>query len=295
MEPLGPHLLKYYLSPKAAAGILRRAGRRGRKVTGPTSGGAGEVSPTVTAKWAKRSGGPAGDETQNLVLQDGTGYTHRREVLSALTTSYCGGIGGVDDNAAQAGYVVVQPTTVTRGVTHTLTSEGADASEDGTGRGTPVVVQAVNENQRGEITLSDNAAPLSVGGGKPGQVYPCIVQPLALRGREGGAALEIGPEGGPYNALRAGDGASSRQSLIAITAPHAAATLTAGTSSPGIGQETIVRRLTELECERLQGYPDDWTAGQSGSARYRELGNSVAVPVVEWTARRLVAVDEVIA
>lgn len=54
----------------------------------------------------------------------------------------------------------------------------------------------------------------------------------------------------------------------------------------------VVRRLTERECERLQGYDDDWTAGQSGSARYRQLGNSVAVPVVEWIARRMVAVDD---
>lgn len=55
---------------------------------------------------------------------------------------------------------------------------------------------------------------------------------------------------------------------------------------------TTIRRLTELECERLQGYPDNWTDGQSGAARYRQLGNSVAVPCVEWIARRLVAVDD---
>jgi DNA (cytosine-5)-methyltransferase 1 len=57
-----------------------------------------------------------------------------------------------------------------------------------------------------------------------------------------------------------------------------------------------VRRLTPVECERLQGLPDGWTATsngrpQSDSARYRHLGNSIAVPVFEWVARRLVAVD----
>lgn len=57
------------------------------------------------------------------------------------------------------------------------------------------------------------------------------------------------------------------------------------------GSPTVVRRLTELECERLQGYPDGWTEGQAASARYRQLGNSVAVPCVEWVARRLIAVD----
>ena len=53
-----------------------------------------------------------------------------------------------------------------------------------------------------------------------------------------------------------------------------------------------VRRLTPLECERLQGFPDGHTAGESDSARYRMLGNAVAVPVVEWIAKRLVEVDE---
>lgn len=53
-----------------------------------------------------------------------------------------------------------------------------------------------------------------------------------------------------------------------------------------------VRRLTPLEAERLQGFPDGWTEGESDSARYRTLGNAVAVPVVEWIAKRLVEVDE---
>lgn len=53
-----------------------------------------------------------------------------------------------------------------------------------------------------------------------------------------------------------------------------------------------VRRLTPKECERLQGFPDGWTDGQSDSGRYRMLGNAVAVPVVEWIAKRLVEVDE---
>jgi DNA (cytosine-5)-methyltransferase 1 len=48
-----------------------------------------------------------------------------------------------------------------------------------------------------------------------------------------------------------------------------------------------VRRLTPLECERLQGFPDGWTDGQADSARYRQMGNAVAVPVVEWIGRRI--------
>ena len=46
----------------------------------------------------------------------------------------------------------------------------------------------------------------------------------------------------------------------------------------------LIRRLTPLECERLQGFPDGWTdiAGASDSARYKALGNSVAIPCVEY-------------
>ena len=59
----------------------------------------------------------------------------------------------------------------------------------------------------------------------------------------------------------------------------------------GVATETVVRRLTPLECERLQGFPDGWTDGQADSPRYKQLGNAVAVPVFEWVARRLVAID----
>ena len=46
----------------------------------------------------------------------------------------------------------------------------------------------------------------------------------------------------------------------------------------------LIRRLTPRECERLQGYPDDWTdiPGASDAARYKALGNSVAIPCVEY-------------
>jgi DNA (cytosine-5)-methyltransferase 1 len=48
-----------------------------------------------------------------------------------------------------------------------------------------------------------------------------------------------------------------------------------------------VRRLTPIECERLQGFPDGWTEGFSDSTRYRMLGNAVAVPVAQWIGDRI--------
>jgi len=59
---------------------------------------------------------------------------------------------------------------------------------------------------------------------------------------------------------------------------------TGGNNVPLVG----VRRLTPTECERLQGFPDGWTEGQSDSTRYRQLGNAIAVPVVEWIAKRII-------
>ena len=109
--------------------------------------------------------------------------------------------------------------------THALTAEGHDASEDGTGRGCPIIA----------------------------------FQPQAA----GNSARSIG-----------------------TPAPCLSVNQVAG-----VHTETVVRRLTPLECERLQGAPDGWTDGQADSPRYRQLGNAVAVPVFEWVARRLVDVD----
>ncbi len=48
-----------------------------------------------------------------------------------------------------------------------------------------------------------------------------------------------------------------------------------------------VRRLTPTECERLQGFPDGWTDGQSDTQRYKMCGNAVTVPVAEWLGKRI--------
>lgn len=51
--------------------------------------------------------------------------------------------------------------------------------------------------------------------------------------------------------------------------------------------QSVVRRLTPRECERLQGFPDDWTKGGKDAPRYRTLGNAVTVPVATWIAGRI--------
>jgi DNA (cytosine-5)-methyltransferase 1 len=159
-------------------------------------------------------------------------------------------------------------------IAHSLRADGFDASEDGTGRGTPIVpvtfddqrgrdnggfgfdqartlhsakgaseeqIVAFAENQRGEVVTSDTMGALKVGGGKPGQGYPVVAF-----------------------ANTAGD---------------------------------TVRRLTPRECERLQGFPDDYTLipyrgkPAADGPRYKALGNSMAVPVMRWIGKRIARVS----
>ena len=51
--------------------------------------------------------------------------------------------------------------------------------------------------------------------------------------------------------------------------------------------KTQIRRLTPIECERLQGFPDNWTKGLSDTQRYKCMGNAVTTNVVEWVVTQL--------
>lgn len=88
--------------------------------------------------------------------------------------------------------------------------------------------------------------------------------------------------------------------LVPVTSSSASPTLLSGTDGSKWGNNQWirnghgaihngrVRRLTPAECERLQGFPDGWTAGQSDATRYKQMGNAIAVPVAEWIGRRIV-------
>jgi DNA (cytosine-5)-methyltransferase 1 len=81
--------------------------------------------------------------------------------------------------------------------------------------------------------------------------------------------------------------ASQTMSAIVAKGPHAVA-------APFV---KAVRRLTPVECERLQGFPDDWTnipyrgKPAADGPRYKAIGNSMAVPVMRWIGERIDAVD----
>jgi DNA (cytosine-5)-methyltransferase 1 len=71
---------------------------------------------------------------------------------------------------------------------------------------------------------------------------------------------------------------------------------TGGNNVPMLTAASTVRRLSPTECERLQGFPDGWTLTSNGqpqadSSRYKQTGNAVAVPVVQWILERIVACE----
>lgn len=92
---------------------------------------------------------------------------------------------------------------------------------------------------------------------------------------------------------------SDRKGHNGITQDGKATTLTAEEKDRPLAATSIVRRLTPKECERLQGFPDDWSRygvyedGKekelSDSARYRLQGNSIARPWWQWLCRRISA------
>lgn len=150
-------------------------------------------------------------------------------------------------------------------VAHTLRGEGVDASEDGTGRGTPLVPVAIQER-----AVSENLK-----NGPQGKGYQeHIAYTLEARHHQQSVAHSICLGSDPIHARE-------------LAMPQ-----TTRNGDPGVVQRgTAVRRLTPVECLRLQGFPDDWLddLNLSDSAKYKMCGNSVAVPVIKWIGERIVA------
>lgn len=163
---------------------------------------------------------------------------------------------------------------------HALTAEGHDASEDGTGRGTPVV--ALTYAVEPETGQGANLRARRV------DESPAVTATSEARSTDRGVRV-VEPM-----AVRMGWG-NSRESIrtddhVGTLATDGAAHVAEQTSedNPAWG----VRRLTPVECERLQAFPDGWTepAG-SDSGRYRALGNAVTVSVPQWLFARMLDAD----
>jgi len=271
----------------------------------------------------------------------------RRETGPGVAALTANGVGtcGADDNQGQAGHLIA----------HTLKGEGFDASEDGTGRGTPIVPVCFSSKDHGADALDDLSPTLRAGGHDGSHanagVPPAIafsIMPMNsgkdFKGRETDVAQPVmaagpaGPAGGnqggdyivqpaiafqPGN-LRRGAGAPPSEAVfptlksdhgrgLSDQHPHVAVAFNArqdpgsgpvadalGTRDTGHGimlPSSAVRRLTPRECERLQGFPDDYTLvphrgkPAADGPRYKALGNSMAVPCMAWIGQRIQAVE----
>jgi len=181
-------------------------------------------------------------------------------------------------------------------VAHSLRTEGADASEDGTGCGTPRVIQNPPTFWDGGQICQTLDAVLHKGQMMPEkQRFPVV--------------LQDGDECGSPRTARSATAAGSHGARnIECTTPTAPASdprkTTANTPigevHSGAEDAMQVRRLTPRECERLQGMPDDHTLVEyrsrpaADSPRYRAIGNSMAVPVMAWIGKRLLTAEDVI-
>ena len=155
-------------------------------------------------------------------------------------------------------------------VAHSLRGEGFDASEDGTGRGTPLMPIAFSAKDYGAD--AGELAPTLRAGDHTNSHANAGVMPTVAFGV--GEAPDVG------HCLRSGASKADKHE-----------------STTYIQSSMQVRRLTPRECERLQGFPDDYTLVQhrnkpaADGPRYKALGNSMAVPVMAWIGERIKQVE----
>lgn len=180
-------------------------------------------------------------------------------------------------------------------IAHTLRGEGHDASEDGTGRGTPIIPVAFGgNNQSGALEV---ATALNAKGG----TGRCDFESETFIAFDCKAGANTGFAVGDIPGALRGEGNGGGHNAVAFALRGREASEESAAAS--LERRFGVRRLTpRRECERLQGFPDDFTripwrgkpAEQCPDGpRYRALGNSMAVPVMAWIGQRIDAVEAV--
>jgi DNA (cytosine-5)-methyltransferase 1 len=185
-------------------------------------------------------------------------------------------------------------------IAHSLRAEGFDASEDGTGRGTPLVPICFPWQQGGDLSAKSS--------------FPCDTDLSGTLVKNQTHAVVFGCKGS-FNdvsvdhapSLTTGGGGGFGMGMaVAFDTTQITSPLYRSTPAEGKPCHTLagkahapaiygsaVRRLTPRECERLQGFPDNYTAityrgkPAADGPRYRALGNSMAVPVMRWIGRRI--------
>jgi len=177
------------------------------------------------------------------------------------------------------------------GIAHSLRAEGFDASEDGTGRGTPlvpVIAPTMRSNGDAHSGFKDDEGLVAFGWqNSPSQGLSDSQHTVPTLDKSKTPAVAL------MENQRAEIRLSSQTDSLAC-----------GGGKPGQGYPatftgSAVRRLTPRECERLQGFPDDFTLvpyrgkPMADGPRYKMLGNSMAVPVVRWIGERIATVEAI--
>jgi DNA (cytosine-5)-methyltransferase 1 len=231
-----------------------------------------------------------------------------KEVAGTLT----GGFGdrGVDaDQIANGNYALANTLGTKRRhdldqetyVARTLTARH-DSSPDGDGGFNIVTVGALQARDSKGIgtTIDDKIIPVLLtmregkdGGGKG----PLVSEDVSLTLATGNGQVPIQPH---VKIVRSGARDENGDLPAEVWAERQVAPTLNSMDNTGesrarvlVGGQTAVRRLTPLECERLQGFPPGWTAEgangpQKDGPRYKQMGNALCVPVAEWIMKRLV-------
>lgn len=209
-------------------------------------------------------------------------------------------------------------------VAHSLRGEGFDASEDGTGRGTPIVPVsfglATSVTPKFAADISPTLTiPSPTGGGQPMAVAygirsdatrageaktPSADASGAVRLRNPGMGItaDVSPtvDASAAHAVAFAHQGGGDQTKLGYDPDSGTAMTLSSNQTPAVHQQWAVRRLMPVECERLQGFPDNFTNvpwGRKETApdgpRYKALGNSMAVNVMRWIGQRIAKVDEI--
>lgn len=177
-------------------------------------------------------------------------------------------------------------------VAHALRGEGFDASGDGTGRGTPLIPVAHTLNAKGGSGRSDSDSDSET-------LIPICFDETQITSKTNRCNPQ--PDA-PSHPLARGARPptivfNARQDPIVYGSNCGSIDTSSGTFGVQVGWR--VRRLTPRECERLQGFPDDYTAieyrgkNAADGPRYKALGNSMAVNVMRWIGERIQLLDEI--
>ncbi len=326
--------LKYYLSPKACLGILRRAFERGKELPPKLEGAlkiqAGLTRPSKTAGMNSRCTNNAiafaanqRDEVRDLhdvagALQAQPGIK-QQTFVAGFSAGAGASAGSIGYNESVAPTLKGSPSGNCMPSIICLNDQGGSVMEcsenvSGTLRAQehghqPLVYE--NHGIDSRYTGPHKVVPtMSARYGTGGNNIPLVEQnadTICISGN----IVDRQPQNG-------GNGLGCQENLaytLTATDRHAVVELyqkTVGAlcrgDEKGIGNQYVsqdkciinascsethhlIRRLTPLECERLQGFPDGWTdiPGASDSARYKALGNSVAIPCVEFIMSRIAA------